>query len=122
MCQRGRNARPRGKAIGEAAGTHQRSRRLSGRFLGSHIMDEASPQAGIGHAIAGSRLGKALPTRQLPASRHLHLAHLFMALDGVQIPMVGPIYELPIGQPFQILVEQTILGQARPAHQCLGGT
>jgi hypothetical protein len=74
MSQRGRNARPRGKAIGEPTGTHQRSGRLGGCFLGGYITDEAGPQTGIGHAIAGRRLGKPIPTRQFPRCRYFHFA------------------------------------------------
>ena len=100
------------KAIGEASRTHQSSGRLGGRLLGGHIVDEARPQTSIGHPIAGRLLGQAVPTRQLPSRRHLHFAHLLVALDRPQVPMVGPVDELSTGQALQVLVEQTILGQA----------
>src|SRR6266436_4421186 len=84
------------KAISEPTGTHQRSRRLGSCFLGSHIADEAGPQARIGHPVARSLLGKALPTHQFPGRRHLHLAQLLVATDGAQIAMMGPVNEVPI--------------------------
>src|SRR5207302_10890203 len=61
-----------GKAISEFSSTHQRARRLGGRFLAGHIMDEAGPQAGIARSIAHSLLGNAVPTPQVPELRYLH--------------------------------------------------
>src|SRR6266566_4123638 len=104
------------QAISDPARTHHGSGWLGGYLCSRHSADETGPQAGIGHPGAGCRLGKAVPTR------HLHFASLLVASERAYIPVMGPVDELPIGQPLQILAEQTVLGHTRPAHPCLGDT
>ncbi len=57
----------------------------------------------------GSLLGKAVPTRQLPSRRHLHLAYLLVATDRAHIAMMRPVQEPSVGKLFEVLIEQPIL-------------